>query len=92
MSPLARLGIAAVRCYQWAFSWRPSPCRYHPTCSEYAAEALETHGAARGLWLAARRLGRCHPWGSYGMDPVPPRRTVTLERPAPPPALRTPHV
>lgn len=52
-------------------------CRFHPTCSAYALEAIETHGAAKGVWLAARRLSRCHPitWlgGGSGIDPVPPR-------------------
>ena len=47
-------------------------CRYHPTCSAYALEAVQTHGAARGTWLATRRVGRCHPWASGGLDPVPP--------------------
>jgi hypothetical protein len=47
-------------------------CRYLPSCSEYALEALETHGAAKGAWLAVRRLGRCHPLGGHGPDPVPP--------------------
>jgi len=46
-------------------------CRYYPSCSAYALEAVETHGAARGGWLAARRLGRCHPWAVGGVDPVP---------------------
>jgi putative membrane protein insertion efficiency factor len=49
-------------------------CRYLPTCSDYAREALITHGAARGSWLAVRRLCKCHPWGGSGYDPVPPRR------------------
>ncbi|MDQ6748818.1 MAG: membrane protein insertion efficiency factor YidD [Candidatus Dormibacteraeota bacterium] len=51
---------------------RRSPCRYDPSCSAYAVTALERFGAARGMWLAARRLARCHPWGGFGPDPVPP--------------------
>jgi putative membrane protein insertion efficiency factor len=49
----------------------PHACRFEPTCSMYAAEALRTHGFMRGSWLALLRLARCHPWGSYGFDPVP---------------------
>ena len=67
----ARLEIALVRFYQLARHGRPSPCRYLPSCSQYAVEALTRHGAARGSWLAARRLARCHPWGGHGADPVP---------------------
>ena len=48
-------------------------CRFHPTCSAYADEALRLHGARKGSWLALRRLMRCHPWGGHGHDPVPPR-------------------
>lgn len=60
-----------VRLYQDLRAGRPSPCRFLPSCSAYAAEALEVHGARRGTWLSIRRLGRCHPWGGKGWDPVP---------------------
>lgn len=62
---------AAVRLYQTVTAGRPPTCRYWPTCSQYALEAIAVHGAARGAWLAARRLLRCHPWGASGVDPVP---------------------
>jgi putative membrane protein insertion efficiency factor len=73
MSPFARLLRWFVRLYQHLRAGRPSPCRYQPTCSSYAVEALEVHGAAKGTWLALRRLSRCHPWGGHGWDPVPER-------------------
>jgi uncharacterized protein len=69
-----RVLIRLVEGYQGAFAWRPSPCRFVPSCSNYALEALEVHGARRGSWLALRRLGRCHPWGAHGADRVPPRK------------------
>jgi putative membrane protein insertion efficiency factor len=48
-------------------------CRYYPSCADYMAEAVRVHGSVRGVWLGARRLARCHPFGSHGFDPVPPR-------------------
>jgi len=64
-----------VRGYRLLISpWLPHACRYTPTCSQYTLDALALHGPWRGLQLAARRLSRCHPWGGFGPDPVPPRR------------------
>ena len=70
----ARVMLRFVRGYQHVFAYRPSPCRYLPSCSNYALDALERHGALRGGWMALRRITRCHPWGSSGWDPVPERR------------------
>ena len=69
--PVARLLIAAVRGYQMARIGRVSPCRFTPTCSQYAVEAVSRHGARKGLALTVRRLGRCRPRGPFGFDPVP---------------------
>jgi putative membrane protein insertion efficiency factor len=71
----------AILVYQYLFAWRPSPCRYVPTCSTYALDAVEQHGALRGGWLAVRRISRCHPWGGHGFDPVPARRPVPDRKP-----------
>jgi putative membrane protein insertion efficiency factor len=74
MSPGVRAGVIAVRAYQVLLSpFAGGACRFHPSCSHYAIDALQTHGVLRGLWLAARRVSRCHPLGSAGFDPVPPR-------------------
>jgi hypothetical protein len=67
----AKALLGLISFYQLARHGRPSPCRYWPSCSEYARQAVERHGALRGGWLAARRLGRCHLWGGQGADPVP---------------------
>jgi putative membrane protein insertion efficiency factor len=56
-------------------------CRFQPSCSDYMREAILTHGALRGTWLGLRRLGRCHPLGSHGFDPCPPRRATPVDRP-----------
>jgi putative membrane protein insertion efficiency factor len=63
--------IRIIGLYQALRTGRPSPCRYWPTCSDYALDAIERHGAGRGSWLAFRRVLRCHPWGGHGVDPVP---------------------
>ena len=66
----ALLGL--IRLYQLTLSpWLGRQCRYEPTCSHYATEALQRFGVRRGVWLAAKRIGRCHPWGRSGYDPVP---------------------
>ena len=63
--------ILAIRCYQLAVSpYLPAACRYHPTCSQYAADAVRQYGAIKGCWLALRRLARCRPYGGRGYDPV----------------------
>ena len=72
MSPAARLLIVAVRLYQVSLgALVGGHCRFHPTCSQYAVEALQTRGALRGSWLTLRRILRCHPFGGGGYDPVP---------------------
>lgn len=69
--------LALVWLYRLAISpWLGNNCRYDPSCSEYALEALRKHGAFRGTWLAARRIARCHPWGGSGYDPVPDDKEV----------------
>ena len=72
--PTVAARIASVPVRGWrVFSTRMPPhCRFYPSCSAYALEALERHGAARGTLLAVRRIGRCHPWNPGGVDPVPP--------------------
>ncbi|MEO0999277.1 MAG: membrane protein insertion efficiency factor YidD [Pseudomonadota bacterium] len=75
MSPLAALIALPIRAYRLIGSpWVGRNCRFQPTCSAYALEALEKHGAFRGTLLMLRRISRCHPLGSSGFDPVPPRR------------------
>ncbi len=72
MTPLAYILSLPVKAYRIIGSpWVGANCRYQPTCSAYALEALEKHGAIKGGWLAAKRIGRCHPLGSDGYDPVP---------------------
>ncbi|WP_420153562.1 membrane protein insertion efficiency factor YidD [Siphonobacter sp.] len=64
--------IVLIRIYQGALSpYLGNSCRYTPTCSQYAIQAIEKHGPWKGGWLALRRISRCHPWGGHGHDPVP---------------------
>lgn len=72
--------VGVIRFYRRAISpWTPAACRFQPTCSGYALEAVERHGALKGGTLAVRRLLRCHPWGGSGYDPVPPPRSARPE-------------
>jgi uncharacterized protein len=96
MSALAsvprRVLIALVKAYRLLLSpWLGNQCRFTPTCSVYTLEALEQHGAWRGAWLGAKRIGRCGPWCEGGYDPVPaPIFTSLLRSAAIPPSDPTP--
>lgn len=75
-SGLVILLIIPVKIYQWVISPAlPKTCRYQPTCSSYAIEALRVHGPIKGLLMGTRRILSCHPWGGHGHDPVPPKGT-----------------
>ncbi len=64
--------LLLIRAYQWILSPLLGPkCRFTPTCSHYAAEAIKKYGIFKGGWLSLKRIGRCHPWGGQGYDPVP---------------------
>lgn len=88
MNPAQHLLVLALRIYRWGISPFLSAvsgplglgCRFTPTCSAYAVEAIRAHGAWRGVTLAIRRLGRCHPWGGCGCDPVPPKLNAGISR------------
>lgn len=74
----ARVALGVLRGYKVLVSpLFTGACRFHPSCSNYMAEAIRVHGVVRGGWLGVVRLSRCHPWGSSGFDPVPPRLRVS---------------
>jgi len=79
-TPTARALMAPVRAWRVVSTRLPARCRFHPSCSQYALDALDAHGARRGAWLAARRVGRCHPWNPGGIDPVPDPDATTNVR------------
>lgn len=80
---MVRLFQILFKLYYWLMSpMLGSRCRFAPSCSEYAHQALERHGAIKGLWLTIHRLCRCHPWGGHGIDPVPDKK-VTIDQEPP---------
>jgi putative membrane protein insertion efficiency factor len=86
VNPAQHILLFGVRAYRWTISpvlgallGPTGGCRYTPTCSAYAAEAISTHGALTGGWLATKRVCRCHPWGGCGPDPVPNSRTELVD-------------
>ena len=92
---MSRLLLALLRLYRTGISPLLGPrCRFAPTCSAYAVDAITLHGAARGSWLTLRRLGRCHPFCAGGHDPVPPARSPrgTMSRTTPATPVPLPHL
>lgn len=79
MNPVATSLCFLIRVYQKTLSpLFGTCCRFEPTCSNYMLEAIRIHGVGYGVFLGLRRVARCHPWNSGGLDPVPPRKTKTL--------------
>ena len=76
MKLLGWMILLPVYFYKYAISpFTPASCRHVPTCSSYAIEAVKIHGPLKGFWLATKRIARCHPWGTSGYDPVPPKKS-----------------
>lgn len=76
-TPLAWAARVLVLAYRYTLSpYLGNACRYRPTCSEFALEAIDVHGGVKGGWVALRRVLRCNPWGGHGYDPVPPARSA----------------
>ena len=96
MNPVSRglgaLLVLPIRAYQLLISPLLGPrCRFHPSCSAYAVEAIRVRGPIVGLALTVHRLGRCHPWNPGGLDPVPPRRRRSRPQSSVAPTARLPH-
>lgn len=73
--------VGLVYFYKYAISpLTPASCRHTPTCSTYMIEAIKIHGPFKGFWLGIRRLSKCHPWGTHGYDPVPPKRSIETKK------------
>jgi putative membrane protein insertion efficiency factor len=85
-SSAARALMVPIRGWRLVSRHLPPRCRFYPSCSQYALDALELHGAGRGSWLAVRRVARCHPWHEGGIDPVPEPNVRSYARIAAPPA------
>jgi putative membrane protein insertion efficiency factor len=92
MGPIAWLVSLPIRAWRLVSRHLPPRCRFYPSCSAYALEALERHGAARGSWLAMRRVSRCHPWHEGGLDPVPEPNVRSLRRLQSARPVKAPHV
>jgi putative membrane protein insertion efficiency factor len=92
VSPVAWVLMLPIRAWRLVSRYLPPRCRFHPSCSAYALEALERHGAVRGSWLAARRLSRCHPWHEGGIDPVPEPNVRSQRRLWSARPVKAPHV
>ena len=81
---MAKILLSGIRLYQWVFSpFIGMHCRFEPSCSVYAMEAIERYGCIRGSWLAMRRLARCHPFAAGGCDPLPPASSPTTDQAVP---------
>lgn len=79
-NPVTAILKGVIRAYQYLISpYLPASCRYYPTCSSYGLEALQVHGPVKGLWLTLKRLGKCHPFGGQGYDPVPAKHDSERE-------------
>lgn len=70
-----KLAVIPIRIYQWVISpWLGKNCRHEPTCSNYTIEAIHEWGVMKGSWLGIKRIAKCHPWGTFGYDPVPKKK------------------